>query len=108
VKCLDFSPGSNDFVVTGADGTMRHIDAGTGKTLFQVSTNETINAVRTDGYTVLGVGEHGVVRGWNLRGAEEIIKIPTQGGNQLALAVNEDASFFCVANQKALLYQHQS
>ena len=84
---------------------MRHIDAGTGKTLFSVSTGETLNAVRTDGFTVLGVGEQGVVRGWNLRGAEELWKIPTNSGSQIALAVNSDGTMLCTANQKALLYQ---
>jgi WD40 repeat protein len=107
VKCIDFSPHSNDFIVTAGDGSMRHIDGGSGKTLFQIAAGETLNAVRTDGFTVLAVGEQGIVRGWNLRGAEELVQIPTGAGQQNSLAVSEDGTTFCVANQKAFVFQQK-
>jgi factor associated with neutral sphingomyelinase activation len=105
IKCVEFSPVSADFLVTSEDGILRHVDAGTGKTLFQVSTNETLQSVRTDGYSALAVGESGVVRGWNLRGAEEIYRIETGCGPAVAMAVNEDGTMLATANTKTNVFQ---
>ena len=106
VRDISFSPFSSDFLVCSSDGLLRHIDASTGKALFEIDTHDVINCMRTDGFSVVGVGEAGVVRGWNLRAAEEIMNVPTGLGPQVAIAVNHDASAFCVANQKATLFEH--
>lgn len=104
VKCVEFLPQSLDFLVLVEDGSMRRVDAGTGRTLRQISTGGVLHSVRTDGFTAIGVGEEGVVRGWRLRDDEEVMRLQT-AGNQVAIAVNDDASLICVANQKATIYQ---
>lgn len=107
VKDISFSPFASDFLVCSADGLLRHIDASTGKALFEIDTqSDVINCMRTDGFSVVAVGEAGVVRGWNLRTAEEVMSVHTGLGPQVAIAVNHDASTFCVANQKATLFEH--
>lgn len=79
------------------------MDAGSGRPLFSLDVGSSLTSVRTDGWSAVTVGEEGVVRGWNMRGAEQIFQYDTEAGKQMTLAVNHDASLLCVANQKAVL-----
>jgi len=104
VSSVCFSPYTSDFIVSG-DGLLRHIDAGTGRALFEVETNNNANALRTDGCIAMGVDEEGEVRAWNLRGAELCMTTSTDSGCHSSLAVNADGSRFAVGGSKVLLYQ---
>ena len=42
-----------------SDGLLRHIDASTGKALFEIDTRDVLHCMRTDGFSVVAVGELG-------------------------------------------------
>jgi WD40 repeat protein len=113
VKSLAFAPearwgASADFVVSAADGSLRHMDAGSGRILSRLagpSSGAALNCVRTDGASVLSCGEDGAVRGWDLRTAEELLCIHTGLGSLVTLDPRDDAKVFAVANQKMAIFE---
>jgi len=116
VRALAFSPqakwgASADFVVAGADCSLRHMDAGSGRVMSRLPTRgASLHALTTDGSSVLAAGEDGFVRGWDLRTCEEVMSLDggMGGGPLVSLTTNEDASLLAAAGQRMAIWRHDS